>query len=102
MWEARYLYDMIVMMTSTLGPIGYRANSNKWAEEVRAQWNDGQPGRPINAYVNYANGFEPVEQWYGHEAWRLERLRGLKAKYDPYNRFRYYNPIVQGNAASAN
>ncbi|KAL9004071.1 MAG: hypothetical protein Q9188_003106, partial [Gyalolechia gomerana] len=60
----------------------------KWAREVRAQWNDGQPGRPINAYVNYANGFEPVEQMYGHEAWRLERLRGLKAKYDPYNRFR--------------
>lgn len=74
----------------------------KWAKEVRAQWNDGQPGRPMNAYVNYANGCEPVEQWYGHEAWRLERLRGLKAKYDPYNRFRYYNPIVQGNATSVN
>ena len=26
--EARYLYDMIVMMTPTLGLIGYRANFN--------------------------------------------------------------------------
>ncbi|KAL9065699.1 MAG: hypothetical protein Q9157_007383 [Trypethelium eluteriae] len=69
----------------------------EWAKEVRAQWNDGQPERPIDAYVNYANGFEPVEQWYGHEAWRLERLRDLKARYDPYNRFRYYNPIIKGN-----
>ncbi|OTA64767.1 FAD-binding domain-containing protein [Hypoxylon sp. EC38] len=66
----------------------------EWAKEVRDQWNEGQPGRPINAYVNYANGFEPLEQMYGHEAWRLERLRDLKAKYDPFNRFRYYNPIV--------
>ncbi|KAL8672821.1 MAG: hypothetical protein Q9168_002732 [Polycauliona sp. 1 TL-2023] len=72
----------------------------EWVTEVRDQWNEGQPGRPVNAYVNYANGYEPVEQWYGHEAWRLERLRGLKAKYDPHNRFRYYNPIVGGHATS--
>ncbi|KAJ8123129.1 hypothetical protein ONZ43_g850 [Nemania bipapillata] len=65
-----------------------------WAVEVRAQWNDGQPNRPIDAYVNYANGFEPLQQMYGHEAWRLEKLRNLKAKYDPSNRFRYYNPII--------
>ncbi|KAI2779941.1 FAD-binding domain-containing protein [Daldinia loculata] len=66
----------------------------EWAIEVRDQWNEGQPGRAPNAYVNYANGFEPVEQMYGHEAWRLERLRNLKAKYDPSNRFRFYNPII--------
>ena len=66
----------------------------EWAEEVRDQWNDGQPGRLPNAYVNYANGREPLEQKYGHEPWRLERLRGLKAKYDPSNRFRFYNPII--------
>ncbi|KAK5994064.1 FAD-linked oxidoreductase virI [Cladobotryum mycophilum] len=66
-----------------------------WAFEVRDQWNEGQPGRTVNAYVNYANGFEPLEQMYGHEQWRLDRLRSLKAKYDPQNRFRYYNPIVR-------
>ncbi|KAK1595305.1 uncharacterized protein LY79DRAFT_511143 [Colletotrichum navitas] len=81
----------IVVDDPSLEPAGW-----EWAKEVRDFWNDGQPTRPVNAYVNYANGFEPVEQMYGHEAWRLERLRGLKAKYDPYNRFRYYNPIVGG------
>jgi hypothetical protein len=28
------------------------------------------------------------------EPWRLERLRGLKQKYDPDNRFRFFAPIV--------
>ncbi|KAL8920784.1 MAG: hypothetical protein Q9172_004355 [Xanthocarpia lactea] len=68
----------------------------KWAREVRDQWNAGQPGRPVNTYVNYANGYEPLETIYGHEPWRLERLRGLKRMYDPENRFRFYNPIVGG------
>jgi hypothetical protein len=69
----------------------------KWADEVRDLWNKGQPGRPVDAYVNYANGFEPLEQIYGQEPWRLQRLRALKRKYDPQNRFRYYNPIVKGD-----
>lgn len=67
-----------------------------WADEVRDQWNAGQPGRMPDAYVNYANGREPLEERYGHEPWRLRRLRALKAKYDPENRFRFYNPIVRG------
>lgn len=72
--------------------------ASQWANEVKDQWNQGQPSQPAAAYVNYANGFEPVEQWYGNEPWRLERLRGLKAQYDPHNRFSYYNPIIQGKA----
>lgn len=47
-----------------------------------------------HAYVNYANGGETAEEWYGKEPWRLERLRNLKKVYDPQNRFRYYAPIV--------
>ena len=65
-----------------------------WAAEARDQWNAGQPTRPVDAYINYATGLETVEQHYGHESWRIERLRGLKARYDPHNRFRFYNPII--------
>ncbi|KAK2038886.1 FAD-binding domain-containing protein [Colletotrichum somersetense] len=81
----------IIVSDPSLEPAGW-----EWAKEVRDFWNNGQPTRPADAYVNYANGFEPVEQMYGHEAWRLQRLRELKAKYDPSNRFRYYNPIIGG------
>ncbi|KAJ4305632.1 hypothetical protein N0V90_001163 [Kalmusia sp. IMI 367209] len=66
----------------------------QWANEVRDQWNAGQPGRPVNAYVNYANGKESLEERYGHEKWRIDRLKGLKKKYDPSNQFRYFNPIM--------
>lgn len=69
--------------------------AQEWAAEVRDQWNNGQPGRLANAYVNYANGFESVENHYGHEPWRIPRLRNLKRRYDPHNRFRFFNPIIK-------
>jgi hypothetical protein len=68
--------------------------AKQWVNEVRDLWNAGQPGRKPSTYVNYASGGEPLESMYGYEPWRLQRLRALKAKYDPHNRFRFYNPIV--------
>ena len=53
----------------------------------------GQPGRQLNAYVNYAFGDETQEEVYGYEPWRLERLRALKKKYDPLGGFNFYEPI---------
>ncbi|KAK4223289.1 hypothetical protein QBC38DRAFT_548593 [Podospora fimiseda] len=72
----------------------YEPEARAWAAEVRDQWMAGQPGRKLDAYVNYASGLETAPDWYGHESWRIDRLKSLKAKYDPYNRFRYYNPII--------
>jgi hypothetical protein len=48
----------------------------------------------LRAYVNYAHGDESLEDMYGHKSWRIERLRGLKKKWDPENRMRFYAPIV--------
>ncbi|PYH77480.1 FAD binding domain-containing protein [Aspergillus uvarum CBS 121591] len=70
------------------------AAAMEWADETRALWNQGQPGRQPSTYVNYAFGDEPVASMYGYEPWRLARLRALKQKYDPHNRFRFYNPFV--------
>jgi hypothetical protein len=44
-------------------------------------------------YVNYATGDEPLQAKYGYEQWRLERLRTLKAQWDPEGRFSHYHPI---------
>ncbi|KAI4226647.1 MAG: hypothetical protein L6R36_003013 [Xanthoria steineri] len=64
-----------------------------WARKIRDLMHSGQPGRQLNAYVNYAFGDETQEMVYGYEPWRLERLRGLKKKYDPKGKFNFYEPI---------
>lgn len=50
-------------------------------------------GKPLNAYVNYANGYESQQAIYGYESWRLQKLRRLKREWDPHGRFSYYLPI---------
>jgi hypothetical protein len=46
-----------------------------------------------HCYVNYANGGEKQPELYGYD-WRLDKLTNLKKKWDPENRFGFYNPIV--------
>ncbi|KAL8638606.1 MAG: hypothetical protein Q9228_004256 [Teloschistes exilis] len=55
------------------------------------------PGRRLNAYVNYAYGDETVEQIYGYEDSRLQRLLALKRRYDPQGKFDFFNPIIPIN-----
>lgn len=45
------------------------------------------------AYANYARGDESMEEMYGRESWRLEKLRRLKKEYDPLGRFNFFAPI---------
>ena len=51
----------------------------------------------LHQYVNYGNTTktsDPVEALYGYEPWRLRKLRGLKAKYDPDGVFSWYQPFM--------
>ncbi|KAF5975008.1 fad binding domain-containing protein [Fusarium coicis] len=70
--------------------------AEKWAREARDMWYAGAPTRKPATYINYASGnkYESLKSIYGYESWRLARLRKLKAKYDPNNRFRFYVPIL--------
>lgn len=52
-----------------------------------------QSGIERHTYVNYANGGEKRSQLYGDNV-RLKRLAKLKRKWDPQNRFGFYNPIA--------
>ena len=48
----------------------------------------------LTVYSNYANGDESLPEVYGWEEWRLEKLKKLKAQWDPENRMRYYVPLA--------
>lgn len=48
----------------------------------------------LQQYVNYGHGSkDPVEALYGYEPWRLEKLRKLKAEFDPEGHFSGYQPF---------
>jgi len=53
--------------------------------------------QPLRGYVNYAFGDESTEELYGHEKWRVQKLKMLKRKWDPKGRFGFYAPIPVGN-----
>ena len=65
----------------------------QYGDRARKLWIQGQAPRPLNAYSNYAYGDETLEQVFGYEPWRLERLRALKKRWDPRGKFNFYNPI---------
>ncbi|KAI0435515.1 hypothetical protein F4803DRAFT_545350 [Xylaria telfairii] len=75
---------------ATIDPI-----AQEFGKKLRQYLLDGSDDPAhLRAYVNYADGDEPLPAVYGWENWRLEKLRKLKAQWDPKNTMRYYVPIV--------
>jgi FAD/FMN-containing dehydrogenase len=70
------------------------AQAEGFGSGVREMLLKGSGEDQLHAYVNYAHGDESLEEVYGHQAWRLEKLRQVKRQYDPENRFGFYSPIV--------
>ncbi|KAI4274736.1 MAG: hypothetical protein LQ337_003707 [Flavoplaca oasis] len=70
------------------------AAANKYGRQARQLFVEGASPMRLNAYSNYANGDETLEEIYGYEPWRLEKLRRLKRKWDPEGRFCFFNPIT--------
>ncbi|RDA95117.1 hypothetical protein CP533_2144 [Ophiocordyceps camponoti-saundersi (nom. inval.)] len=48
---------------------------------------------PHHSYLNYAQGHESLEEVYGRDEARISKLRELKRRYDPLNRFGFYMPL---------
>lgn len=65
----------------------------KYGTRIQEALVKASPDGKLHSYVNYAAGNEPREALYGHEPWRLQKLRKLKAEYDPHGRFNFYLPI---------
>ncbi|KAK3301708.1 uncharacterized protein B0T15DRAFT_544414 [Chaetomium strumarium] len=83
-----------------LSPVAtYEAVGNTTLDEAAKNWSKAMEAAALGSqddriYVNYAYGDESLQAMYGYEPWRLERLRMLKGKYDPENRFRFFAPLV--------
>ncbi|KAI0154644.1 FAD-binding domain-containing protein [Xylariaceae sp. FL1272] len=90
----RHLNHLVVFLGAVLDDKLEQA-IRQWAKQVHDLWTSGKANRKPEIYANYATGesYESVNSIYGYEPWRLARLRGLKAKYDPKNRFRHYVPL---------
>jgi hypothetical protein len=73
-----------------------KQKASKFGKAMSDAMNEGQfkGGGKRHSYVNYASGEESLEEVYGHEEWRLEKLRKLKKVWDPLNRFGFYMPII--------
>ncbi|KAM0246496.1 hypothetical protein ACHAQJ_010178 [Trichoderma viride] len=84
-------YLLVFFLVATPPPLV--SFSQAWANETVALWRASEPNRRPTTYLNYAVGNEPLESIYGYDG-QLPKLRALKTKYDPQNKFRWYNPIV--------
>lgn len=62
-------------------------------QQLRDIVHQGSGRDQMRTYVNYAFGDESPRGWYGDEAWRQNKLAGLKRRYDPDNRFGFFAPV---------
>jgi hypothetical protein len=68
--------------------------AERLGESLRQTLHKASGKKELHTYVNYAFGNEEVENWYGFERWRQDRLLALKNKYDPHRKFSFYAPIA--------
>ena len=66
----------------------------KLGNDLRQILYEGSGRSELHTYVNYAYGDESLQNMYGYEEWRQERLLSLKNKYDPDRKFSFYSPIA--------
>ena len=90
--EANLLVAPVV--THEPGDKRLEAEALQFGETLREIIFQGSGEREMYSYVNYASGNEGPQSWYGYEPWRLEKLRVLKEKYDPDDRFSFYAPFA--------
>jgi hypothetical protein len=88
--------NLLVAPLLTYTPTGPEVQEAAYAlgNQMRQILYEGSGESSLNTYVNYAYGDETPLAWYGAEAWRQERLQGLKEDFDPEHRFSFYAPIA--------
>lgn len=91
----RHGSDHFLMMEAAYRDPKYAEEFDAWLSEQQDRWITTSGYGRLQQYVNYGHGTkDPVEALYGYEPWRLEKLRNLKAEFDPEGLFNGYQPLV--------
>ncbi|KAL8805831.1 MAG: hypothetical protein Q9182_001743 [Xanthomendoza sp. 2 TL-2023] len=69
----------------------FDATANAWGVRFRDVLRSTDGLRENSTYINFAHGDEPLEEVYGES---LGRLKTLKKRYDPLNRFNQWFPLA--------
>ncbi|KAK7956629.1 FAD-linked oxidoreductase alt4 [Apiospora aurea] len=90
--------DHFLMLMATPMKLQDREEFEKHLDGWKSRFIETSGYGELHQYVNYGNTTstmkDPLEALYG-EPWRLEKLRGLKKRYDPNNVFRWYQPLIE-------
>jgi FAD/FMN-containing dehydrogenase len=90
--EERNKHNMLAAFIFWTGDNGTElATAREFGERLQITSRNGEIA---HSYVNYAIGGEELAQVYGRDSARLQKLRGIKAKFDPYNEFGFYAPLA--------
>jgi hypothetical protein len=79
------------LMTYSYNDASIDAAVSDFADKNRRNLVETSGFPELELYTTYAHGDEGAKVWYRDS---LPRLQALKKKYDPENRFRFFNPIV--------
>ncbi|KAF6784750.1 FAD-dependent oxygenase [Colletotrichum sojae] len=82
------------LITYTPGGAELDKQAAELGNQLRQIIHEGTGRDELHVYLNYAFGDETPAEWYGAEQWRQDRLKSLKAKYDPKGKFSFYGPVA--------
>lgn len=87
--------NILALVSATYTDSGLADAANAYGKMQRAAFNKVEAGgyEELRIYQNYAYGDEDPRSYYGYEAWRLEKLKSVKKRYDPNNVFRGYHDV---------
>ncbi|KAG7001459.1 FAD-linked oxidoreductase OXR1 [Physcia stellaris] len=84
--------SILTVLTSWYTDASLSPTVDSWTSGLRAQMQRTSGYDKLHVYQNYAHS-EPLQAFYGYEAWRLPRLQKLKRRFDGGDVFGGYHPV---------
>ncbi|KZF24489.1 FAD-binding domain-containing protein [Xylona heveae TC161] len=92
--------EHFLLIQASYTDLSLRAELDIWLRQWQTLFVETSGYGRLQQYVNYGHGYrDPMEALYGYDRWRIEKLYGLKEKYDPDGLFDSYQPIRTDKAS---